>query len=223
MHASATLIWKRTACVPRRRRRGRSRPIRAAKRARKRAWNTRGRLHAPRCSPQPWYKPCSPGWAERARWAQGLAHGNRDPTAAPQAKVGHGSQTAPQTIPPCGPGRSSAHQGPLVKVGREGPAAHLQPPVRKSVSTSQVATARLWCRRWGATILMVSAHPQEIASAPRHLVLPAIPMGDVSAPAPMNPTGSTLVRHVQEAHQEHSGKTRVPTRIRTVTKPAMFW
>jgi hypothetical protein len=130
-----------------------------------------------------------------------------------------GSQTAPQTIPPCGLGRSYAPQGPLVKVGREGPAAHLQPPVRKSVSTSQAATARLWCRNRGATKLMACAHPQGIASAPRR-VLPAIPKGDVSAPpAPMH-LGSIPVRRVQEAHQEHSGVTRQPARH---TKPAMFW
>eukprot|EP00964_Phaeocystis_antarctica_P099089 scaffold64985_cov57-Phaeocystis_antarctica.AAC.3 len=73
------MICKRTA-LPR------GRPIRAAKRAPKRAWYTRGQMHAHRCGPQPWYKPCSPGCPKRAHCPRGLAHGIRDPAAAPQAK-----------------------------------------------------------------------------------------------------------------------------------------
>ena len=76
---------------------------------------------------------------------------------------------------------------------------------------------------------MACAPPQGIASAqeacrPReeslpHRVVPAIPKGDVSALAHMQPIGYNLGR-VQEAHQEHSGVTRQPARH---TKPAMFW
>ena len=73
MHASARLPWE--LCQQ-------ARPFRAAKRARKRAWYTRGHLHAHRCGPQPWYKPCSPARAKRARCPRGMARGVRGPAVA---------------------------------------------------------------------------------------------------------------------------------------------
>ena len=105
------------------------------------------------------------------------------------------------------------------QVSREGPAAHLQPPVRARGSTSQVATAKLWCRSRGATKLVVSAPPQGIASQAADLVLPATPKGGASAPAPEVVTGSVLLRHVQEARREQKEYTRLPG----ATRSATFW
>ena len=165
-------------------------------------------MHAHRCGPQPWYKPCTPGCPERARCPRGLAHGVRDPTAAAQAKKSGSALRrlrrrflpVAQAAPP--------HTRATGQVSREGPAAHLQPPVRRSISTSQAATARFWCRSREATDLVVSAPPQGIVHHQEPPVLPATPTGGASTPAPPALTGSLSLRHVQEAHREHKGHTR---------------
>ena len=209
MHASARLPWE--LCQ--------QRSFRAAKRARKRAWYTRGHLHAHRCGPQPWYKPCTPARAKRARCPRGMARGVRGPAAAQQAKSsGSALRRLRRRFLPVARA-APPHTRATGQVSREGPAAHLQPPVRARGSTSQVATAKLWCRSRGATKLVVSAPPQGIASQAADLVLPATPKGGASAPAPEVVTGSVLLRHVQEARREQKEYTRLPGASRSAT----FW
>ena len=133
-----------------------------------------------------------------------------------KSRHGLDSQTAPQKIPSPRPRPLLRTPGPRARLATQvsrrlagrGPAAHLQPPVRTSVSTCQADGARLWRV---PTKVVVSTPPHRIVSVAVPPTLPATPTGAVSAPvSPTVATGSALVRSVQAAHRAHWGATRHP-------------